>query len=446
MSYFSKGAAACLMSASMLVGAGTASVSLAATPPTVQVVHSFAGNIGTSDGYAPFGTLFEDGAGQFYGTTFLGGTGPCIGGCGTVFKVNADGTEMVLYSFTAGTDGALPAAGLIKGRDGNLYGTTRSGGGGAGCQSDAFVANWGLTGCGTVFSISPAGAVKIVYAFTGVNGDGAVLRSGLVQDARGNLFGVTQDGGDNDAGTVFEITPDAKERVLYSFSGGLDGSQPNGVTIGRDGALYGTTLAGGASGVGTVFRVERDGTEEVLHSFSGEGGDGAYPGSGLLLAHNGSFYGSTLSGGSLGSGCLFRITRAGDLSIVYSFAAGVADSVGPNGPLVQDAEGDIYGTTESGGSAGLGSVFKLSQRNVFTTLLSLGGPPADAADPASGLILGRNGNLYGTSTSGGTYDGGTVFEIAIASKHHAHDSDDRDPRGERRDSEHGERTSWTDSD
>lgn len=437
MSYFRKGATACLLSASLVVGAGSAAASPAVSSPTLRIVHSFTGNTGTADGYAPVAALVEVGQGEFYGTTQFGGTSSnCIGGCGTVFKVAADGTETILYSFTGGSDGALPNAGLLKGRDGKLYGTTETGGGGAGCQSDAFVQAYGLPGCGTVFSITSAGQLKIVYAFTGIDGDGSLVLSGVVQDTRGNLFGATAGGGSSGAGTIFEISPDTKERVVYSFSGGFDGSDPNSVTIGRNGALYGTTIGGGASGLGTVFRLERNGTEEVLHSFGGDPADGASPGSGLLLGHNGKFYGSTLFGGSHGLGSLFEISAAGDLSILYSFTTGAAEgSAGPNGPLVQDDEGDIYGTTEFGGTAGLGSIFKLSRRTAFTTLMSLAGSPPGAGNPAAGLILGRNGKLYGTSVAGGTDDGGTVFEVSLGRKqldfHEEHGDRDRWGRPDR---------------
>ena len=430
MSYFRKGVIACLLCASMVAAAGTASTNPAANLATVRVLHSFTGNTGTADGYAPFAALLEDGRGELYGTTQFGGTGNCIGGCGTVFKVAADGTETVLYSFTGGSDGALPNAGLIRGRDGNLYGTTEIGGGGAGCQSAAFVQAYGLPGCGTVFSISPAGQLKIVYAFTGVNGDGSLLFSGVVQDERGNLFGTTAGGGSKGAGTIFEISPNSKERVLYSFSGGADGSGPNSVTIGRDGALYGTTIGGGASGVGTVFKLERNGTEEVLHSFGDDPTDGASPGSGLLLGLNGRFYGSTLFGGAQGLGGLFEVTPAGELRMVYSFTTGAGGSAAPNGPLVQDAAGDIYGTTEFGGTAGLGSIFRLSRHNVFTTLVSLDGSSSGASSPAAGIVLGKDGNLYGTSVNGGTDDGGTVFEVSLARKHHSRGFEDRDHRWE----------------
>jgi len=437
MSYFRKGVTACLLSASMAAGAGTVAANPAASSPTVRVVHSFTGNTSSGDGYAPFAALLEDGHGEFYGTTQFGGTGSnCLGGCGTVFKVDASGIETVLYSFTGGSDGALPSAGLFRGRDGTLYGTTELGGGGAGCQSAAFVQAYGLTGCGTVFSISRAGKVQIVHAFTGIDGDGELLFSAVVQDARGNLFGTTAGGGSNGAGTIFEISPNGKERVLYSFSGGLDGSGPNSVTIGRDGALYGTSLAGGAAGLGTVFRLERDGTEEVLHSFGGDPADGVSPGSALLLGQNGKLYGSTLFGGSLGLGSVFEITPAGELRTVYSFTTGAGGSAAPNGPLVQDAEGNIYGTTQFGGTAGLGSIFRLSRHNVFTTLVSLAGSPPGAGNPGAGVILGSDGNLYGTSVGGGTADGGSVFEVSLVRKHPLHGFEHRDPRWDHSDWEH----------
>jgi uncharacterized repeat protein (TIGR03803 family) len=201
---------------------------------------------GGSDGANPRTPLIFDGAGNLYGTTFQGGSTGCGGlGCGTVFKLAADGTETVLHAFAGGDDGAFPLGGLIFDSVGNLYGTT-AGGGGNSCQG---------YGCGTVFEITPDGVENIVSEFNTVGGP-AGPQGAIIMGKNGDIFG-TAGGGDAHCGTVFEISPGQQAKALYSFKCGKDGASPEaGLFKGTNGVFYGTTEQDGDSGYGTVFSIQ----------------------------------------------------------------------------------------------------------------------------------------------------------------------------------------------
>jgi uncharacterized repeat protein (TIGR03803 family) len=205
------------------------------TSGTETVLYSFKG--GTGDGDYPAAALLNV-KGTLYGTTYAGGTsGNCSGGCGTVFKITTSGTETVLHSFAGGKHGIYPDAGLIN-VNGTLYGTTSFG---------------GASGDGTVFSITPSGKETVLHSFGASAGDGTNPYAGLI-NVKGTLYGTTVDGGANDAGTVFKITPSGKETVLYSFGlGSGDGNEPEAGLLNVSGTLYGTTFEGGANNDGTVF-------------------------------------------------------------------------------------------------------------------------------------------------------------------------------------------------
>jgi uncharacterized repeat protein (TIGR03803 family) len=212
---------------------------------TETVLHAFAGG---SDGDGPQAALIADASGNLYSTTKQGG-GACSGfGCGTVFEVAADGTESVLYAFTGGTDGSNPVASLLRDNAGNLYGTTEFGGDASGC---------GGTGCGTVFKLSPAGTLSVLYTFTGGN-DGGQPVANVISDAKGNLYGTTLFDGADGFGVVYEVTPDGKERVLHTFTNGDDGANPWGalLKVGKDNFVS-TAAGGGATDFGTVFKVKK---------------------------------------------------------------------------------------------------------------------------------------------------------------------------------------------
>jgi uncharacterized repeat protein (TIGR03803 family) len=251
--------------------------------------------------------------------------------------------ESVLYSFTGGTDGGSPGAGLIQGSDGNFYGTTEVG---------------GASGDGTVFKVTPAGVESVLYSFTS-GADGGFPEAALIQGSDGNFYGTTQAGGASGYGTVFKVTPAGVETVLYSFGGGTDGSYPYaGLTQGTDGNFYGATDQGGANNFGTIFKVTPAGVETVLWTF-GSGTDGLHPYGTLIQGADGNFYGTTFQGGTNNHGTIFEITPAGVETVLYSFGgAPYTDGWFPQGGVIQGADGNFYGTTEAGGANSYGTVFK----------------------------------------------------------------------------------------
>ena len=273
-------------------GYGTVFTSSTNGPPTR--LHSF-GSIEDAfsvplDGGDPTAPLMQASDGNFYGTTPYGGTNAIP--AGTVFKIGTNGAFTTLYSFTGGTDGESPEAGLVQGPDGNLYGTTYGG---------------SYNTYGNVFKISTNGVQNNVYTFTGA--DGANPYAGLVLGSDSNFYGTTTSGGTYTNGTVFRIGTSGGLTTLYSFTGGVDGAAPYaGLVQGSDGNFYGTTASGGTYTNGTVFMIGTNGVLTSLYSFS-TGHDGRHPYGGLVQGRDGSFYGTTLQGGAgNGYGTVFRLT------------------------------------------------------------------------------------------------------------------------------------------
>ena len=272
------------------------------------VLYYFTGNggvKGSTDGALPEAGLVQGSDGNFYGTTYLGGTY----NQGTVFRVTPSGNETVLYSFqgnggvSGSNDGAHPQAAVTLGRDGNLYGTTYQG---------------GTHDLGTVFQLTPAGVETVLHSFAETIGgarDGGYPRAALVQGNDGNFSGTTSGGGTTGGGTVFRITPGGAETVIYSFSeaqNSTDGYDPvAGLILASDGNFYGTTKNGGTNDPGAVFKITPDGVETVVYSFSNTVTDGQFPQGGLLQGTDGYFYGTTSSGGADGggAGAVFRLTN-----------------------------------------------------------------------------------------------------------------------------------------
>jgi uncharacterized repeat protein (TIGR03803 family) len=374
-------------------------------PPNYNILYSFEGFLYQNpDGANPFAGVIQDANGNLYGTTESGGTGVS----GTVFELPSTGPEMVLSSFPLLYNVDISPSGLVRDANGNLYGTTQYG---------------GVNECGTVFEVSASGEQLVLYTFT-CGLDGGFPVGGLVRDANGNLYGTTSYFGANGDGTVFEVTGLNQEMVLYNFAGGLDGATPEaGLLMDANGDMYGTTQYGGPNDRGTVFKLSEVNStwqETVLYSFIGVGGDGAFPVASLVLDANNNVYGTTeyagdlecAGGGGQGCGMVFKVTPAGTESILYDFTGGV-HGANPIAGLVRDAQGNLYGTTKAGGLFGLGTVFKVATTRKETVLYSFSGWP-DGAVPAAALILDAKGNLYGTTTTGGAYyygNYGTVFEL-----------------------------------
>jgi uncharacterized repeat protein (TIGR03803 family) len=323
-------------------------------------------------------------------------------------------TLTTLFSFD-GPDGQQPYATLAQGTNGDLYGTTMSGGAHNG---------------GTVFSITSGGTLTSLYSFCsqGRCVDGSNPFYGrVVQASDGNFYGTTVDGGASDDGTVFKITPNGTLTTLYNFcsqSNCADGSNPyDGLVQGTDGNFYGTAFAGGANTLGTVFKITPSGTLTTLYSFCSQSNcaDGANPYAGLIQATDGNFYGTTFSGGANGVGAVFKITPSGVLTTLYSFCSleGCADGKRPHNGLVQGTDGNLYGTAGGGGAHGGGTVFKITPTGSLTALYSFCSLTGctDGFSPVAGLLQGRDGNFYGTTLEGGVvcsrfgYTCGTIFKI-----------------------------------
>lgn len=371
---------------------------------TFTVLYSFTGG---TDGGNPDAGLMRDAAGNLYGTTYAGGDLNCIPpyGCGTVFKVDKSGRETVLHSFT-GSDGFSPYAVLVRDPAGNLYGTTSS-------SSGEYV--WG-----TVFRLGKNGKETVLYTFTG-GADGGSPVAGVIRDAPGNLYGTAALGGTNNNGVVFKLDKAGNETVLHTFTE-TDGRWPQAPLV-RDaaGSLYGTTSYGGAYGEGTAFMLDKTGTETVLHSFTGGAHGGVPYFAGLVRDASGNFYGITSEGGDSnclfgpsGCGVIFKLDRSAKEAVLYSFTGG-ADGGGPVAGLYRDGAGNLYGTTQGGGGSpwcgqpGCGTVFKLDTAGKLTVLHAFAGP--DGFSPYGGLLSDGKGSFYGTTYFGGTYDAGVVFKI-----------------------------------
>lgn len=333
-------------------------------------------------------------------------------------------TLTTLYAFS-GPDGAGPISRLTTGTDGNFYGTTFQG---------------GAHNTGTVFRLSPSGALTTLYTFSAVTWNGSLVAyvnaeganpHGLIQGADGNFYGVACYGGPDGTGAVFKITPAGALTVLHAFSQtnldtgiNADGACPfGGLVKGADGSFYGTTHDGGGTGYGVVFKIAPGGAFTLLHAFSGlnngTNADGANPQAPLLPGAAGSFYGTTYWGGAYGNGALFRITSRGAFTTLYAFSAFTsynslgyganADGANPAAGLFKGKDGDLYGTTSQGGDEGCGAVFKITPSGALTTLWAFDG--TDGANPGAGLIQSADGNFYGSATQGGFNGNGTLFRI-----------------------------------
>ena len=388
------------------------------------VLHAFQGR----PGMLPASNLVRDAAGNLYGTTWQGGSKNCTGaftGCGIVFKLTPTSTGWsysVLYVFKGGHDGANPIGNLTFDSAGNIYGTTQNGGDPTCLKGD---------GCGTVFELSPLSGggwkERVLHVFNGSDGAGPI--GGVILDSVGNLYGTTSsDSANYGFGTVFELTPGAQrqwtETTLYAFQAnihGSDGAYPYGdLVFDKAGNLYGTTQMGGTAFNGTVFKLTYSNgswKESILYNFSG-GGDGGMPLGGLIFDTAGNLYGTTQGGGA-GYGTVFELTPSHGSwveTVLLTFTN--ADGAYPEGDLVFDAAGNLFGTAANGGKAGCGptcgSVFELTPNSgggwTEKVLYKFTGGK-DGAIPLSTLMLDSAGNLYGTAFVGGNKYDGVVFKI-----------------------------------
>ena len=254
-----------------------------------------------------------------------------------------------------------------------------------------------------------AQTAKSLHSFSTT--DGALPMGPLTQVGK-NFYGTTQYGGANNVGTVYRMRRSGAVSVLHSFANdGIDGKQAmSGLTLASDGLLYGTTQKGGTGGAGTVFRISASGSYNVVHHFSGTGGAAAQPAAGLIQASNGNFYGTSYQGGSAGTGSIFRMTPAGVVTVLHSLVG--LDGTLPTGGLVQASDGNFYGTTTAGGTLGVGTAFRMTPAGVYTVLHNFS-PAATGANPWAGLVQASDGNLYGVTGTGGAQGAGTLFRLTL---------------------------------
>jgi uncharacterized repeat protein (TIGR03803 family) len=377
-----------------------------------KMLYAFTGG---SDGNAPeFAPIF-DAEGNIYGVTSRGGDG-C---CGTVFKLSGDGNLTTLHAFAGGKDGAYASGSLLLDDSGNLYGTTSEGGG------------RGLSGnCGTIFRIAADGVEKKLHVFSGDNGDGDGCGpfGGLVRDQDGSLYGTTAGGGKYGWGSIFKIDANDSLTILYSFRGGPEGVAPKD-RIFRDAAgnIYGTTLLGGNSechseGCGTVFRLANDGTHKTLRQFRTKSDGWTAQNGNVIEDSEGAVFGATALGGRAdcnntpyGCGVIFKIDQQSKYSHVYRFKALPShDGNQPQGGLILDAAGNLYGTAFKGGDytscgGGCGAIFRIAPDGTETVVYrfrddGLGRNPF-------GIGFDSAGNLIGVTTYGGASNAGVVFRL-----------------------------------
>jgi uncharacterized repeat protein (TIGR03803 family) len=380
---------------------------VAAHAQTFETVIAF----NETNGAVPTDVPVQGTDGGIYGTTQYGGSSDF----GTVFRIAPNGTMTTLYSFCSQSqcvDGSLPDAGLVQASDGNFYGTTF----------------WGGTdNQGTIFKISPSGALTTLYSFCSLTkcADGGNPHAGLVEGSDRNFYGMTSIGDLGNGGGVFQITAGGAFTTIYSFCSlpdCADGSTPEGELIqASDGNFYGTTSAGGANGHGgTVFQLTSSGALTTLYNFCSlaQCADGEYPYAGVVEGRDGNLYGTTVLGGTNGQGTIFRIIPSGALTTLYNFCSlsSCADGENPYAGVVEGRDGNLYGTTELGGAYASGTFFQLTSTGPLNTLYNFctENGCSDGAEPVAGVVQTSNGTFYGTTSYGGAcstlIEGcGTVF-------------------------------------
>lgn len=305
----------------------------------------------------------------------------------------------VLHTFKDTPDGATPWPELLS-QGGGFYGTTLEG---------------GASNDGVVYKMNAKGHTTVLYSFQGGN-DGRRPLGNVIADAAGNLYGMTENGGSYDQGTVYRVAPDGAETLLHTFTGGTDGGNSDaGLVMDKNGNLYGTTPVGGPNQAGVVFEISAKGSFSVLHTFS-NGSDGGYPEDSLLIDRRGNLYGTAITGGTHGFGAVYQISVGGKFKVLYSFAGG-SDGTYPQARVIEDKAGNLYGTTDFGGStncdgAGCGTIFKIAPDGTEKVLYAFTGG-SDGAAAYTGVVADKSGNLYAATKAGGSSGGyGALDELA----------------------------------
>lgn len=366
-------------------GAAVSLINGAKRPAVYTVLHNFTG--GTGDGQDSTAEVTLDSAGNIYGTAEGGGANSG----GVLFELAPGGSETLLHSFGASGDGSLPDGAVTIESNGDIVGTTNSGGTG---------------GNGTIWKLAAGGTYTVLHSFA--SDEGSFVRGKLVQDKKGNFYGTALFGGSTGDGTVFKYNPaKGKLTVLHTFNGN-DGEFPeHGVVRDKAGNLYGVTAFGGSNGEGTVYELARDGTFTTLHNFS-TGSDGGFLYGGLAIDKSGNLYGSTVSYGANGWGTVFMIAPGGALTTLYNFSNGT-DGGSPEGDMLRVGK-SLYSTATTGGdqTCDCGGVYEITgtgkekMRHAFTTNTGSG---------YSAGVTANSGTFYGTTAGGGTSGDGVVFSL-----------------------------------
>lgn len=359
----------------------------ASKDPMYTDVYKFKG--GANDGCNPGAKVTFDPAGNIYGTTDF--CDPYGDGDGVVYKLAPDGTETVLHFFTGGADGAQPDGAVTRLRNGDLIGTTTSG---------------GANGNGTLFKLTTKGKLKVLHAFTA--DEGSEARGNLYRDKAGNFYGTALFGGADSSGTVFKYATDGTFTVLHTFTGGNDGEFPeHGVVADATGNLYGVTAFGGTSGQGTVFKIDTAGNFSTVYSFTG-GADGGFLYGGLAIDTDGTLYGSTGNGGASSAGTVFRLTPDGTLTTLYNFTGGT-DGASPEGDMLLVGK-KLYSTANAGGdpTCQCGVIYEITAKGKEKVLHTFSGE--DGSGYSAGLTL-KHGVFYSTVQYGANLQNGAVYSL-----------------------------------
>ncbi len=369
---------------SLLLCAMTAAVSAG---QTFTPLFSFDEDNGASPMYVALVQGFD---GNFYGTTYEGGSTTCTFGCGTVFRITPAGILTTLHKFNV-ADGRGPEAGLVLTKQGNFYGTTVAG---------------GANNLGTIFEITQDGKLTTLYSFN--SAEGATPYCALVE-TRDGIYGTTFTGGPEGLGSIFKYTAAGGFQNLHSFTSTGGPAQPiAGLLLGADGDLYGTSPFGGYRLRGTVYKTTAAGVVTTLYRFGVVSGNQPY--AGLVQGPNGNFYGATQYEGPMGkqgNGTLFELTPAGSPTTLVVFDG--TNGTDAAGAMILATDGNFYGTTGHGGANGWGTLFQLTPTGGFTTLHSLA--ETEGSTPVGSLLQATNGDFYGTAAYMGENNWGSIFRL-----------------------------------
>ncbi len=355
---------------------------------TVKTIHSFA----VTDGEYPQYTVLTQGRdGQVYGTAFVGGTG----NFGTIFKQRSSGNGFfVLHNFT-GSDGYAPQAGLLLARDGNFYGTTNSG---------------GASNTGVLFMATPGGVVTVLHSFVGGT-DGAYPAAAPIEASDGSLYGTTCGAGIYNP-TIYKSTSSGSFSTIYTLTSSEGASVNSALLQANDGSLYALSGNGGVNHCGAILQISTSGIRKNFQSFDC-GAGGGFPNAALIQATDGTLYGTTSTGGSFSSGTIFKLGTNGAITTLYSFGATSTDGLYPGDSLAQGSDGNFYGSTPYGGTAGGGTLFKYTSSGVYTQLYSFPIVNSVMQLPLAALLQHTNGQFFGLTNQGGVNGLGSIYSLNV---------------------------------